>query len=119
MYNPKTAKNEAYIETWRRLALGPKAEVLLLESVDGEKAFLGRVDKWALGLSKMSDRFMAWRDEVVDGQWSRLTAIGLEGREELLPDLPFGITHREQWSKGSVVEVGARKWTVLENFVRA
>jgi hypothetical protein len=117
MFNPETGKDEPYIETWRRFTLKPGAEVLLLESVSGDKAFLGRVDEWALGLSKTADSFLAWRDKLDNAGWTRQTQIGLDGREGVLPALPLDVAHRDEWSRSSVVELGGRKWVVLENFV--
>ncbi len=86
MYNPATARAEAYDEVWRRLRVPEGSEYAVLERVDGAygdagafngpRAFLARLGPWALGLGRTAGgAFVAYRDEE-DGGWVRKYAFG-------------------------------------------
>jgi hypothetical protein len=105
MYNPKTNLDESYVERWRRYAQPPGAAYCVLERQGEGIAYLGRVGSKALGLSKVGDEFVAWRDESEDGTWKRV--YGAQGG---LPRLPVEMP--ETWKEGELVSLGASEWIV-------
>lgn len=102
MYNPKTEINEPYVETWRRLP-GEDGQPYCVLQREGKDEFMGRVGRLALGLSYDGRIFRAWRDELVDGAWSRVFEQNAQGR------LPVVLP---EWKAGEVVEVDGQKWIV-------
>lgn len=97
MYNPKSGKNETFVERWRRYPKDAGWEYYILERVDsnwgeGERnrAFLGRLGPRALGIAKVDGKVVAWRDELENGEWKRQYefAEGLN-LDEIIPAVPL------------------------------
>lgn len=102
---------QAYEEIWRRLGIPKDARVVILASEDGQ-SFLGRVDKFQLGLRDAAQDgttpFMARRWELdAAGQWLEVYSSGSD-LESALPLVP-------QIVQGDTVQVGAHTWKVIEN----
>lgn len=133
MFNPRTVRNESYVEVWRRMGLrschggeGVHPGSLLVERSDpgdGVHAFVGYIGQFALGIARIAsgDRtgFIAWRDEFDfdEGAWRRVVSIGEEAALEryvppigsFLPDGPHG---RLPSGNRNII-VDGREWAVL------
>ncbi|BGP39786.1 hypothetical protein JCM10450v2_003757 [Rhodotorula kratochvilovae] len=113
MHRPETGQLAPYEEVWRRLPLSPDGgtvRVLLLEwmSADGrERAFVGSVGDYELGLVDAPGGFGAVRREKRAGQWETVLACGA-GRG--LPSLA-GVRVLEEVDE---LELAGRKWRVIE-----
>lgn len=96
MFNPKTIRNENYIEIWRRMALrspyaGQSAHPPSLlvgrspSDADRVQAYVGYIGQFALGIACIErsggeGRFIAWREEYDSkGKWRRVFSIGSDG----------------------------------------
>jgi hypothetical protein len=136
MYNPKTVRNEEYIEVWRRMGLrstvsGTASDTasLLVQRVSsggepGVQAYVGFIGQFALGIARIGGpeedggRFVAWREEYdfEAGEWRRVFGIGFE--EELVRYVPsvsgFVLDGSSRIKDGKIV-VGGQDWVVLHS----
>lgn len=134
MYNPKTVRNEEYIEVWRRMGLrstsgGTASDTpsLLVERVPsgtkpGVRAYVGYIGQFALGIARIEEteedggRFIARREEYdfEAGEWRRVFSVGSE--EELARYVPsvsgFLLATSSRVENGKIV-VGGQDWVVL------
>lgn len=114
MWNPKSQKNEPFVERWRRYPKLARWEYCILERVDagwgegnGNRAFLGRLGPRALGLAKVDGKVVAWRDELEQGGWKRLYEFsGGLNLNDIVPPLPVAIPGKE----GGTIEYGGAQW---------
>lgn len=111
MFNPKTGRNEHYVETWRRYPTQPGEQYCILERIDHDKggsAYLGKVGPRTLGLALDDDGvFEAYREQVQDGQVKRVFE---STPRPSLPSLPE--TLPEDYVDGAEVELGGCRWAV-------
>ncbi|GAA5970858.1 hypothetical protein JCM11641_004483 [Rhodosporidiobolus odoratus] len=116
MLNTDTGKVQPYEELWRRLPLtqtqdaGEQLQIVILESEgEGEKAFLGRVGDWELGMVDASDGFGVVRREKRGEHWVEVyrnrAAVGLPSIEGIPPGSA---------RTGEAIELGGRSWHVVE-----
>lgn len=110
MYNPKTGKNEDYVEVWRRYPNVAGGDYCVLELIDpsGNVAFLGRVGGLALGLGKRIDgTFEAYREDWDGPSRNRVYE---DSNGVSLPSLPAILP--EEYVEGADVPLGGRSWVV-------
>ncbi|GAA5939406.1 hypothetical protein JCM3775_001701 [Rhodotorula graminis] len=116
MLRPETGLVAPYEEVWRRLAVKPDARVVFLELVASpggrsERAYVGRVGEWELGLVDGGEGgFGAVRRERRrdDGRWETTFEAGA-GAE--LPSLADFDVPRDGTTE---VELAGRTWRVIE-----
>lgn len=107
MFNPKTGKIEAYVETWRRRLSSPGTPYCVLESVetDGRVGFIGRVGRDTLACGMSPEGYTAWREEDEIEIW----AFG-DGKDSFLPRLPRAIP--PDWRVGQRCMLGDTPYIV-------
>ncbi|KAL8276398.1 hypothetical protein RQP46_011196 [Phenoliferia psychrophenolica] len=114
MPNPASLDTETYVpfeEVWQELPLAPGSPVIFLETVGGDgvgKAYSARVGPWALGLMDDDGKYLAWRADLVDGQWKSVYNFGGSAATEQIPRVDMV----ESWEEGAVVEMNGRNWIV-------
>ncbi|KAL8281102.1 hypothetical protein RQP46_006460 [Phenoliferia psychrophenolica] len=114
MPNPSSADLETYVpfeEVWQELPLASGSPVVFLESLGGDgmgKAYTARVGPWAIGLADENGEYLAWREEMVEGEWKSVFHFGGEAATRRIPR----VEEMEGWSEGDVVELQGRSWIV-------
>jgi hypothetical protein len=135
MYNPKTVRNEEYIEVWRRMGLrstGSGTASLLVQRVSsgvepGVQAYVGYIEQFALGIARIEGpeedggRFIAWREEFdfEAGEWRRVFGIGSE--EELVryvPSVSEFMIDGTSGPKDGKIAIRGQDWVVLHSSAR-
>jgi hypothetical protein len=106
MMNPETSQVMAYEEVWRDIPVEGSGAVLLESVGSAEKTFVGRIGKWVQGIGTKAGNVCAARYEFKDGQWEKVFGIG-DG--EWVP-----LFQEDGWKKGDQVEVGGRRWKVVD-----
>lgn len=110
MFNPATDRIEPYVETWRRLPIGPGARYCVLELLCdkdlGVVGYLGRVGHHDLGCGTLSTgEYIAWRD----CQGRRVYQFG-DNVDAVLPSLPEVLP--DHWQVGVVCRLGQQDFVV-------
>lgn len=114
MRRPETGEITHYEELWRRLPLtrdkDAPVRVVMLESADGgDKAFLGRVGDFEVGIARRGEQVLA-RIRRLDGTAWETTMTTVDGAG--LPDLDsLDLLAAEA---GGVLELAGRRWQVIE-----
>jgi len=107
MINPDTGGLMPYEEVWRTVPV-EGAGIVLLESLgEGDKTFVGRIGKWFQGIGTRDGVVSAMRQEFVDGKWE---VRFLMGSSDVVPLIEGECS----WKVGEQVEVGGRRWKVLD-----
>ncbi|KAK4703382.1 hypothetical protein P7C70_g2835, partial [Phenoliferia sp. Uapishka_3] len=116
MPDPFSDESEKYVlfeEIWQEMEVPSKSQFVFLESLGGDgqgKAYVARVANWAMGLMDDNGTYLAWRDELVDGEWKMKYEFGGAVAKAKVPRVEDG----QGWEEGSTVEIAGRKWVFGE-----
>lgn len=109
-----TSEKEKFEEVWGPVSVASGSTVLILQSLEGTKAFVGVCGEYALGVYVRvgAGGYGGWKatkEEPGEGWsvcWERGgEKVGWEAVKE----------KSEGWREGDEVEVGGRRWEVLEH----
>lgn len=103
---------QEYEEVWRRFPIDQEQIEVAIFAREDEKAFVGRVGKWEVGMSEAlegEDGFAAWRfEEEPTSDWTEVARVGSAKRVVRVTSEMCRLKVRE------VVKIGSFEWKRTE-----